>query len=112
MGSLSSWFVLSSMGFYPVTPGSQYYAIGSPLFGEVRINAGSDKIFVIRAINNSEKNFYIQSAKLNGEKISRTWITQKEIMNGGSLVFEMGPEPNKKWGSAATDSPPSMTKAH
>jgi predicted alpha-1,2-mannosidase len=111
MGSLSSWFVLSSMGFYPVTPGSQYYSIGSPLFGEVRISVGSGKTFVINAINNSEKNIYIQSAKLNGEVISRTWITQKEIMNGGKLVFEMGPAPNKKWGSAVSDAPPSMTKA-
>jgi predicted alpha-1,2-mannosidase len=110
MGSLSSWYVLSSMGFYPVTPGSQYYAIGSPLFGEVTIDPGSNKKFIIKAVNNSTTNKYIQSATLNGKSITRTWITQKEITDGGTLIFEMGPEPNKKWGTGQQDTPPSMSK--
>jgi predicted alpha-1,2-mannosidase len=110
MGSLSSWYVLSSMGFYPVTPGSQYYVIGSPLFGEVTIDQGNNRSFIIRAINNSEKNKYIQSATLNGKPITRTWISQKEITEGRILIFEMGPAPNKKWGSKPEDAPPSMSK--
>jgi predicted alpha-1,2-mannosidase len=110
MGSLSSWYVLSSMGFYPVTPGSPYYAIGSPLFGEVTIDPGNNKKFIIRAVNNSQKNKYIQSATLNGKSITRTWISQKEITDGGILIFDMGPEPNKKWGIKQEDAPPSMSK--
>jgi predicted alpha-1,2-mannosidase len=110
MGSLSSWYVLSSMGFYPVTPGSNYYAIGSPLFGEVKIDVGNNKTFIIKASNNSETNKYIQSASLNGKSITRTWITQKEITDGGTLIFEMGPEPNRKWGTKPGDAPPSMSK--
>jgi putative alpha-1,2-mannosidase len=110
MGSLSSWYVLSSMGFYPVTPGSQYYAIGSPLFGEATIDPGDGKKFIVKAVNNSTNNKYIQSAKLNGKSITRTWITQKEITDGGELIFEMGPEPNKKWGTKPEDAPPSMSK--
>ncbi len=110
MGSLSSWYVFSSMGFYPVTPGSSIYAIGCPLFGEVTIDPGNSKKFIIRALNNSKINKYIQSTTLNGKAITRPWITQKEITDGGTLIFEMGPEPNKKWGTKPEDTPPSMSK--
>jgi len=109
MGSLSSWYVLSAVGFYPVTPGSIYYAIGSPLFGNATINIGNGKYFIIETLNNSFKNKYIQSATLNGKPLNRTWITQKEITDGGALKFVMGPEPNKKWGSKPEDAPPSMS---
>jgi len=110
MGSLSSWYVLSSMGFYPVTPGSRYYAIGSPMFGEVTIDLGNNKKFKIQANNNSLNNKYIQSATLNGKSLNRTWITHQEITDGGAIIFEMGPEPNKKWGIKPEDAPPSMSK--
>ena len=110
MGSLSSWYVLSTMGFYPVTPGSTCYAIGSPLFGKVTIDFGNNKTFTIQARNNSHKNKYIQSATLNGNSLNRTFLSHKEISDGGMLIFEMGPEPNKKWGSKPEDAPPSMSK--
>ena len=63
------------------------------------IDQGNSKKFIIKAMNNSKTNKYIQSATLNGKPITRTWITQKEITDGGTLIFEMGPEPNKKWGT-------------
>ncbi len=107
MGSLSSWFVLSSMGFYPVTPGSTAYTIGSPLFGEATLHLPKNKTFIIRAVNNSKENLYIQSATLNGKPFDRTWITQEEINQGGKLQFQMGPKPNKQWG--VKNVPPSMT---
>ncbi|MFA5816185.1 MAG: GH92 family glycosyl hydrolase [Bacteroidales bacterium] len=110
MGSLSSWYVLSAMGFYPVTPGSPSYAIGSPLFGNVTIDLGNGKTFTIQALNNSQKNKYIQSASLNGNPISSTCLSHKEITDGGIVIFEMGPEPNKKWGANPEDAPPSMSK--
>jgi predicted alpha-1,2-mannosidase len=110
MGSLSSWYVLSAMGFYPVTPGSPSYTIGSPLFREVTIETGNKKIFTIQARNNSVSNKYIQSATLNGHPFDRTWISHKEITDGGILIFEMGPEPNKKWGIKPEAAPPSMSK--
>ena len=84
--------------------------IGSPLFGEVTIDHGKNKTFIIRADNNSANNKYIQSATLNGKPMTRTWITQKEITDGGTLIFEMGPEPNKKWGIKPEDAPPSMSR--
>jgi predicted alpha-1,2-mannosidase len=109
MGSLSSWYVLSALGFYPVTPGLPSYAIGSPLFGLASIDAGNGKTFKIKANKNSKENKYIQSATLNGKPFTRTWITHKEITDGGILEFEMGAQPNKKWGSDAASAPVSMT---
>lgn len=110
MGSLSSWYVLSSLGFYPVTPGSTAYTIGSPLFGKAVLNLGNGKTFTIEAVHNSKENKYIQSAALNGKPLEKTWLTHAEITGGGTLVFTMGPEPNKKWGSKPEAAPPSMTK--
>jgi predicted alpha-1,2-mannosidase len=109
MGSLSSWYVFSSIGFYPVAPGSNRYIIGSPLFGKTTIHLDNNKTFVIQTKNNSKTNKYIQSASLNGKPISKTWLTHDEVTKGGILLFEMGPEPNKKWGSKPEDAPPSMT---
>jgi predicted alpha-1,2-mannosidase len=109
MGSLSSWYVLSAMGIYSVTPGLPVYNIGSPLFGEAKLTLAGNKTFVIKALNNSKENKYIQSAKLNGQSFNRTWIGHSEIANGGELVLEMGPEPNKKWGVGKDAVPPSMS---
>jgi putative alpha-1,2-mannosidase len=112
-GQLSAWYVFSAMGFYPVCPGIPSYEIGSPIFDEVVIHLdeywGSED-FVILAKNNSPKNRYIQSAALNGELLDKPWLTHEEIINGGALVFEMGPKPNKEWGSKPELAPPSMTK--
>ncbi len=108
MGSLSSWYVLSAMGIYPVAPGSPIYTIGSPILDEAIIQLVGDNSFIIKTKNNSKENIYIQSATLNGKPFSRTWISHQEIMNGGILVFEMGRQPNKKWG--VNDYPLSMTK--
>ncbi|RFS18180.1 GH92 family glycosyl hydrolase [Emticicia sp. C21] len=110
MGSLSSWFVLSSMGIYPFTPGSSQYVIGSPLFEEVEIKVKDNKTFSIVAKNNSAKNIYIQSATLNGKPFNRTYIDQSEIMAGGELVFEMGATPNKSWGIGRDALPYSFSK--
>ena len=110
MGSLSSWYVLSAMGIYAVTPGAPYYAIGSPLFRKATIDLGKGRTFTIETRNNSHENKYIQSAMLNGKPMNKTWLSQKEITDGGIVSFEMGPEPNKKWGARPGDAPPSMSK--
>jgi predicted alpha-1,2-mannosidase len=107
-GSTSSWYVLSAMGFFPVDPATENYAIGSPIFDEVTIHLGNGKDFVIVANNNSEKNIYIQSATLNGKPLNRPWFTHTDVANGGKLVFIMGPEPNQSWGGAPDAAPPSM----
>jgi putative alpha-1,2-mannosidase len=98
------------MGIYPVTPGSPSYIIGSPLFEEVKIDLGNGNTFEIIAKNNSGKNIYIQGAKLNGKKYTKNWISHKDIVKGGKIVFKMGSTPNKTWGTNKEDLPPSMTK--
>jgi predicted alpha-1,2-mannosidase len=113
MGEQSSWFLFSSLGFYPVTPGFPEYTITSPLFEKAVINLDEyydNRKFTILAHNASLDNKYIQSAVLNGRTLSRTWITHDEIVSGGTLEFQMGPEPNKSWGAAPEDAPSSMSK--
>ena len=104
-GQMSSWYVFSAMGFYPVTPGSVDYAIGTPRFAKTTINLKDGKTFVVEAKNISGENFYIQSAMLNGKELTRSYITHTEIMAGGTLVFEMGSTPNKDWAAAEKDWP-------
>ena len=98
-GQMSAWYVLSAAGFYPVTPGSTLYAIGSPLFPEVRFNLENGKSFVVRAVGASERNVYIQSATLNGRQYNKSYLQHGDLMKGGRLVFQMGPRPNPLWGS-------------
>jgi predicted alpha-1,2-mannosidase len=109
-GATSSWYVFGAMGFYPVDPASPDYIMGSPLFDEVTLHLGNGKTFVIRAKNNSAKNVYIQSGTLNDKPWEKPWFSHADIANGGTLVFEMGPRPNLKWGSAPDAAPPSMTQ--
>ena len=97
-GAMAGWYVFASMGIYPVCPGKPVYALSSPLYEKTTIHVGAGKTFVIRAKGLSDKNIYIQSAKLNGKKLERAWIKQKEIVSGGELIFKMGAAPNKKWG--------------
>ena len=114
MGQMSAWYVLSAMGFYPVAPGQNIYSIGSPEFSKVTIHLDkafhNTKEFVIEARNNSRQNKYIQSATINGKPLNKPWFDHAEIKNGGTLIFLMGPEPDKSWGSDAAAAPPSMTK--
>ncbi len=98
-GALCSWYVFSAMGFYPVTPGTGIYAIGSPFFEEIEISLPDGKTFTVKAENCSKRNKYIQSAQLNGTSINRPWLTHSEIMNGGTLKLKMGDRANKSWGT-------------
>jgi predicted alpha-1,2-mannosidase len=109
-GAMSSWYVLSAMGFYPVSPGQPAYEIGSPLFEETRIALDKGKVFTITAKNVSARNKYIQSATLNGKPWDKAWFAHSDLANGGALVLVMGPRPNPAWGSAPEAAPPSMSR--
>ncbi|HWS00163.1 MAG TPA: glycoside hydrolase family 92 protein, partial [Prolixibacteraceae bacterium] len=104
-GELSSWYVFSAMGFYPVSPGRAVYDIGSPLFDKVSIRTGEGKTFVIEAKDVSAKNKYIQSASLNGEPLHSPWFTHSDLARGGTLIFQMGPRPNEQWGNKPAEFP-------
>ncbi len=111
-GQMSAWYVLSSLGFYPVTPGDTIYAIGTPVFQEAVINLENGNEFIIKATNVSPGNYYIQSARLNGEEYNKCYISHQDIMKGGELVFDMGSQPNKKWGTGAGNMPVSLIDEH
>lgn len=96
-GQMSAWYVMSAMGFYPVNPCGGIYVIGSPLLPAFTLHLENGKSFEIKAHGLSEKNIYIQSVRLNGKPMADVWITHSAIVEGGSLEFEMGPEPSE-WG--------------
>jgi len=104
-GGMSAFVVFSSMGFYPVTPGSPTYNIGSPIFNRIKIHLSAGKIFEIEAQNCSDENIYIQSATLNGDKWNKPWFSHSDIINGGKLILIMGDKANRNWGTQS--SPPS-----
>ena len=94
-GQMSSWYVFSALGFYPVNPAQGVYAFGSPIIDAATLNLENGKIFTVEAINNSSDNMYIQTIELNGKIIERNYIEHSEIMDGGTLIFTMGKLPNK-----------------
>jgi predicted alpha-1,2-mannosidase len=108
-GETSSWYAMSALGFYPVCPGQPVYEIGSPLFEKASITMGNGKVFTVVAKSVSAQNKYIQSASLNGKPWNKPWFEHADIAQGATLVLQMGPEPNKSWGSRPQDAPPSMT---
>ena len=95
-GQMSSWYVLSSLGLYPVNPAQGAYSIGSPIIDKATISLKDDIELVIRVENNKRQNPYVQEIRLNGKTLNRTYISHKELLEGGELVFTMGPEPNKE----------------
>lgn len=99
-GQMSAWYVLSALGFYPVTPGTTDYIIGSPLFSSATIRLESGKQFVIKAADVSDKNFYVQSATLNNKGYSKSSLSYFDINKGGLLHFKMGDKPSS-FGTAA-----------
>jgi len=106
-GGMTAFVVFSQMGFYPVTPGSSTYNIGSPFFEKTVINLPDGKFFTITAKNFSKENKYIQSAKLNGKTWDKPWFSHDDLKNGGTLELVMGNRANKKWGSDSQNTPPS-----
>ncbi len=109
-GGLTAFVVFSQMGFYPVTPGSPTYNIGSPVFGNIKVKLGNGKVFEIEAINCSEDNKYIQSATLNGKEWNKPWFSHADVQNGGELILVMGDKANTNWGASLDDAPPSAEK--
>lgn len=101
-GGLSAFYVFSAMGFYPITPGVPEYQIGSPLFSKTTIRLQNGKTFTVIAKNNNSENKYIQSALLNGRELTGTALDHKDLVEGGTLILEMGGKPNRNWGIHGT----------
>ena len=99
VGQMSAWYILSSVGLYQVDPVGGRFVIGSPLFDKATVNVGAGKTFTVVAKNNSDRNIYVQSARLNGKALKNSYIDFNDIRHGGTLELVMGPKPSK-WGAA------------
>ena len=104
-GQMSAWYIFSALGFYPVCPGSDHYAMGSPIFKKATIHLENGKSFTINTSGNGTSNVYINNAKLNGADYTKSYLKYDDISNGGLLELNMGNSPNKSWGSAESDVP-------
>lgn len=109
-GQTSAWYVFSALGFYPVCPGTEQYALGSPLVKRATITLENGEVVTIDVGENSKKNVYIDSMELNGENNTKNYITFSELMNGAAIKFVMSDKPNKKRGSQGTDLPYSQSR--
>ncbi|WPP53636.1 GH92 family glycosyl hydrolase [Catalinimonas niigatensis] len=109
-GQTSAWYIFSAMGFYPVTPGTQQYVIGSPLFEKVTLHLPNEETFVIYAKGNQKNTPYIRQAELNGSKYSQNYLEHDRILEGGTLTLEMSAQPAKDRGVNQEDFPFSMSK--
>ena len=96
-GQMSAWYIMNSIGFYQVCPGKPVYSIGRPLFDEVTVNLPDNKQFIVKTVNNSRENKYIEKAVLNGVPLEKPFINHEDIKNGGVLEFTMTSQPTK-WG--------------
>ena len=107
-GQMSAWLVFSSLGFYPVCPGSPYYIIGSPQFDKAVLSLENGRQFILLTEKTGKDNRYIQRATLDGKPYTKNYLSHEDILRGGVLAFVMGDEPNPSWGSAPADCPPSL----
>ncbi|MDN4631367.1 GH92 family glycosyl hydrolase [Sphingomonas sp. PsM26] len=109
-GQMSAWFILSSLGFYPVDPTTGIYVLGSPLFDTAELRVGAGKTLRVRAIGNAPDRPYVQSVRWNGKPWTKNWIAHADIIGGGDLEFTMGAKPSR-FGAGIADRPPSAPRA-
>ncbi|HEY0042822.1 MAG TPA: GH92 family glycosyl hydrolase [Flavisolibacter sp.] len=111
-GQMSAWYIFSSMGFYPVTPGSGEYAIGTPLFDEVTINLENGKKFIVKAARNRKSDYYVKSAALNGKPYKKSFLKHADLANGGFFSFSLEGKPSAAWGRRDEDIPTTSIDDH
>ena len=109
-GQTSAWYVFSSMGFYPVCPGTDEYVFGSPLFDKITLSLENGKTFTILSTDNSSDHVFVNDIKLNGNAYGANFIKHNDILKGGNLEFNMSVEPNKERGTTKESFPYSMSK--
>ncbi|HKK60715.1 MAG TPA: GH92 family glycosyl hydrolase [Salinivirga sp.] len=111
-GQMSAWYIFSALGFYPVTPGTNQYVLGSPNIEKAKINLKNGKTFEIEVKNQSPANIYVQKVLLNGKEWPKLFITHQMIIEGGKLTFFMSDRPNKNRGQQYGDRPYSLSAMH
>jgi predicted alpha-1,2-mannosidase len=108
-GQMSAWYVMSSLGLYAVDPASGTYVFGTPLFESAKINLAGGKTLTIEAKRSSPSQKYVQSVALNGKTLDRLWVRHADLVNGATLTFTMGDQPNQQLGVDEKVAPPSLT---
>ncbi|ATL49098.1 sugar hydrolase [Chitinophaga caeni] len=106
-GAMSSWYIMSALGFYPENPANGVYVLGSPIFDKATFKVSSGKTFTVETVNNEPGNIYIQKVEWNGKPYTKSYIRHKDILSGGTFKVFMGKEPNKEFGKAPEDRPKS-----
>lgn len=109
-GQTSAWYVFSALGFYPVCPGTDEYVIGAPLFKKATLHFENGNNLVIDAQNNSKENLYIESLRVNGQESTRNYLKHADLLQGGTIEFKMGSQPNLNRGINDDDAPYSFSK--
>ena len=109
-GQMSAWYLFSAMGFYPVCPGTDQLVLGAPYLPYIRLNLSGGNSFTVKAQGVNDKNRYVKSVKLNGKIYNKGYITNSDILNGGTLIFEMSSKPNKKRIFKGENMPYSLTR--
>ncbi|MEO7213109.1 GH92 family glycosyl hydrolase [Mucilaginibacter sp.] len=108
-GQTSAWYIFSAMGFYPVTPASDQYVLGAPLFKKVTVTLENGKTITVNAANNSSANRYVNSLNVNGKPYGFNWLSHSALLKGATLNFGMSAQPNKQKGTQPADAPYSLT---
>jgi predicted alpha-1,2-mannosidase len=108
-GQTSAWYVFSALGFYPVCPASDEYAIGTPMFRKVTVSLPDGKEIVLEAPGNSKDNYYISSVSLNGKAWTRNYLKHSDLIRGARIRYKMSAEPNRTRSTAKQDRPYSFT---
>ena len=109
-GQTSAWYVFSALGFYPVCPASDEYAIGTPLFKKATVSLPNGNIITLEAPDNSKDNYYIGEVRLNGKPWSKNFFKHSDLIGGASIKYGMSAEPNLTRGTAPEDRPYSFSK--
>jgi len=108
-GQTSAWYVFSALGFYPVTPGTGEYVLGSPLFTRATVTLSDGRKLVISAPENSHDNIFVRDVTFNGKKLNLNFVTHEQLTAGGTLEFDMSSEPDRERGTAPSARPYSMS---
>lgn len=110
-GQMSAWYIFSTLGFYPVTPGTPQYIVGTPRFPRVEIDLANGSTLVINAPNNNSSTPFVRRISLNQTQLDRAWLNHAELMQGGELTFDMGATPNTNWATAPASRPYSLSNS-
>jgi predicted alpha-1,2-mannosidase len=109
-GQTSAWYVFSAMGFYPVTPASDQYVLGAPLFKKITLNLENGKKVIINAPANSAENKYVNALNYNGKLYDKNWLSHSALMQGATINIKMTAKPNKQRGIKDEDVPFSLSR--